>query len=154
MKQDKFLSGILIGIAALVLLALIVFFLRRDGPQYGAEDTPEGVVRNYIVAVRKEEYERAYSYLADLPNKPSLAEFRQEFKNGNLYPQSSGVDVLSASISGDSAYVELSIAYSSSDPFSSGGRGQDNAELLLQNGQWKLSRMANPFWFYSWYQKP
>jgi len=43
MKQDKFLTGILIGIGALILLALALFFLRKDGRNnYVAEDTPEG----------------------------------------------------------------------------------------------------------------
>ena len=51
MKQDRFLTGILIGIAVLVVIALAVFFLRQDNLVYAAEDTPAGVVQNYVVAL-------------------------------------------------------------------------------------------------------
>ena len=40
MKQDKFLTGILIGIGALILLALGLFFLRQDKRDYVAETIP------------------------------------------------------------------------------------------------------------------
>jgi hypothetical protein len=66
MKQDRFLTGIIIGIAVLVVLALAVFFTRSDTQTYVSEDAPEGVVHNYVVAVLNKDYEKAYGYLADL----------------------------------------------------------------------------------------
>ncbi|HSL44070.1 MAG TPA: hypothetical protein VK897_11605, partial [Anaerolineales bacterium] len=70
MKQDRFLTGILVGIAILVVVALAVFFLRRDNQSYVSEDVPEGVVHNYVLAVINGDYQKAYGYLADLDNKP------------------------------------------------------------------------------------
>ena len=49
MKQDKFLTGILIGVGALVVLALVLFFTRQDKRDYLPEDTPEGVAHNYVL---------------------------------------------------------------------------------------------------------
>ena len=154
MKQDRFLMGILIGIGVLVILALVVFFLRGDAQSYLPEDTPEGVVHNYVLAVLNKDYEKAYGYLADLENRPTYDEFRRPFLNGYVNPENTAVDVGEAEISGDEASVEVAQIYSSSDPFSTGYRDVQRAILVRQNGAWKLSSMpAYNFWDYSWYQK-
>lgn len=154
MKQDRFLLGILIGIATLVAAAILVFLLRPDTLEYGAEDTPEGVVRNYVIAIHRADYERAYTYLADAEYKPTIDTFSEPFMLNFVDPASSGVEVLDAKISTQSASVELSILYNNNDPFSGGYRNTDFASLVLQDGQWKLKLMPYPFWYYDWYQEP
>ena len=153
MKQDRFLTGILIGIGVLVVVALAVFFSRKDTQTYIAEDTPEGVVHNYVLAVLNKDYEKAYGYLADLKNKPTYEEFRRPFLNGFVNPENTAVDVGQSEVSGDVASVEVSQIYNQNDPFSSGYRDTQRAILVRQNGAWKLSNMpAYTFWDYSWYQ--
>ena len=153
MKQDKFLTGILIGIAVLVVLALVVFFLRKDGLQYGAEDTPEGVVRNYVIALYKGEYDRAYTYLANLPNKPAVEKFRQDIGNGSVNLAAAGIEILKTDISGETAYVSVAMVYGSSDPFSGGYSGNTTTALLVkQSDGWKIKEMPSPYWGYDWYQ--
>jgi hypothetical protein len=155
MKQDKFLIGILIGIGALILLALALFFARRDGQNdYVTDSTPEGVAHNYVLAVLNKDYQKAYGYLADIEHKPTYEEFRQSFFNGMVNPGDAGVEVGTAEINGDEAIVNLSVYYSVNDPFSSRYASQDRALLVKQNGTWKLSSMPNNFWDYGWYQKP
>lgn len=155
MKQDRFLMGILIGIGVLIIAALAVFFIRRDSQTYIAEDTPEGVVHNYIVAVLNKDYEKAYGYLAELDHKPTYEEFRNAFVTGNVNPQNSAVDVGASEVTGDDAYVEVSMIYNPSDPFSSGYRDVQRAILVRQGGAWKLSSMPTYYlWDYSWYQEP
>lgn len=154
MKQDKFLTGILIGIGVLVLLALGLFFTRKDKAEYIAETTPEGVVHNYVLAVLDKNYEKAYGYLADLENKPTYEEFRQSFFNGMVNAENTGMDVGRAEINGDEATVTVTIFYSNSDPFSSGYQNEDRALLVRQNGDWKISSMPYNYWDYNWYQKP
>jgi hypothetical protein len=152
MKQDRFLTGILIGIGVLVVAALAVFFTRRDTQSYVSEDTPEGVVHNYVVAVLEKDYEKAYGYLADLDNKPDYEDFRQAFLNGTVNPDNSAVDIGDSEISGEEASVEVSLIHNSSDPFSTGYREVQRALLVNQNGAWKLSSMPTYyFWDYSWY---
>jgi hypothetical protein len=154
MKKDKFLTGILIGIGALILLALALFFLRRDGQaEYVTDSTPEGVAHNYVLAVLNKDYPKAYGYLADLEHKPTYEEFRQSFFNGMVNPTDAGVEVGTAEINGDEAIVTLSVYYSVNDPFSSRYASEDRALLVKQNGAWKLSSMPNNFWDYNWYQK-
>ena len=152
MKQDRFLTGILIGIGLLVVLALAVFFTRQDTQSYISEDTPEGVVHNYVLAVLNKDYEKAYSYLADLEHKPTFEEFRRAFLNGEVNPDNQAVDVGGSEIFGDTASVDVTLIYNPSDPFSSGYRNIQVAQLLEQDGAWKLTLMPQyNFWGYNWY---
>jgi hypothetical protein len=153
MKQDRFLLGILIGIGLLVALALGLYFTRQDSAlAYGPEGTPEGVTRNYVVAVFKRDYEKAYSYLAEKKDKPTFDQFKQAFLQNFVNPDNTGVDVGTAEISGDQAYVTVYVQYGSGDPFSSGSRSEERATLVLQDGVWKLELMPYNFWSYDWYQ--
>lgn len=154
MKQDKFLTGILIGIGALIVLALILFFARQDESAYVSDSTPEGVVHNYVLATLNKDYEKAYSYLAELDNKPTEEEFRQSFLNGMVNPQNVGVEISDVETIGNNATVNLLIYYSYNDPFSSRYGSPDRANLVKQNGEWKLSYMPYNFWDYNWYQEP
>ena len=154
MKQDKFLTGILIGVGALIILALVLFFFRQDKRDYLPDNTPEGVTHNYALAVLNKDYEKAYGYLADLKYKPTYEEFRQSFLNGMANPENTGLDVGAATITGDEAVVDLTLYYSYSDPFSSRTGSPDRALLVNQGGNWKVSSMPYSFWDYNWYQEP
>lgn len=155
MKQDRFLTGILIGIAILVVAALAVFFLRRDRQIYLSDATPEGVVHNYILAVLKKDYEKAYGYLADQDHKPTYEEFRNSFLRGMVNPGNAAVDVGASEITGDTASVEVDVIFVPGDPFESGYRDVQHALLVNQNGSWKITSMPTyNFWDYSWYQTP
>lgn len=154
MKQDKFLTGILIGIGALILLALGLFFTRQDKRDYVADTTPDGVVHNYVLAVLNKDYQKAYGYLADLDHKPGYETFRRSFFNGTVNPGDVGVDIGAVDIHGDEAIVSLAIYYPNTDPFSTRYSSADRALLVRQNGAWKLSAMPYGFWDYSWYQEP
>ncbi len=154
MKQDKFLTGILIGIGVLILLALGLFFTRQDKREYVTDTTPDGVVHNYVLAVLNKDYQKAYDYLADLENKPTYEEFRSSFFNGMVNPGDVGVEVGAVDINADEAVVTLAVYYSNTDPFSSRYANEDRALLVEQNGDWKLNSMPYNFWDYNWYQEP
>ena len=155
MKQDRFLTGILIGIAILIVAALAVFFTRQDKQAYASEDTPEGVVHNYVLAVLNKDYQKAYGYLADLDGKPTLGEFRSAFAVGRLTPVNNGIQIGRTQINGEDASVEVNMVYAPSDPFSTGYNTVGAAQLVKQNGAWKISSIpAYNLWDYSWYQVP
>lgn len=152
MKQDRFLTGILIAIAALVVVALLVFFTRRDNLVYVPDDKPAGVVQNYVVALHKHDYEKAYSYLADLENKPALEQFQQSFLNHNIDPENAAVELGKIEITGKNATVQLNIDNSSNGPFENRYVNSDYAQLVNQNGAWKIKQMPSyNFWAYDWY---
>lgn len=154
MKQDRFLTGILVGIGVLIVIALTVFFLRRDTQTYLSEDAPEGVVHNYVLAVLNKDYKKAYGYLADIDNKPTYEQFRDAFLKGMVNPDNSAIDVGKSEINGDTASVEVAMIYSPGDPFSTGYRDVQRAILVKQSGTWKLSSMPYYyFWDSNWYLK-
>ncbi|GAB4463909.1 MAG: hypothetical protein Kow0070_25070 [Anaerolineales bacterium] len=155
MKQDRFLTGILIGIGVLVAAALAVFFARQNTQTYLAGDTPEGVVHNYVLALINRDYEKAYGYLADLEYKPTYEEFRRHFLQGYANPENEAVDIGDSYINGDDATVEVSQIYNNSDPFSPPYRNQQKAVLVRQGGAWKITSMPlYNFWDYNWYSEP
>jgi len=152
MKQDRFLIGILVGIGVLVVVALALFFTRQDKQEYVADDTPEGVVHNYALALYREDYEKAYDYLAEMENKPTYNEFRQAFFNRYVDPSNAGLELGETEIADEEAYVTVYLIYNPSDPFSNGYRSAETARLERQNGKWKLLQMPYNFWSYDWYQ--
>lgn len=152
MKNDRFLLGILIGIVVLIFAALAVFFTRKETLVYTSDSTPQGVVQNYIVAVYKRDYAKAYTYLADLPDKPTIDFFTNSFLNHSVDPGKTGVDIGKADIVGSTGSVEIVIIYNTSDPFSTGYRNTEYAQLTLQNGAWKLKQLPGNYWGYNWYQ--
>src|SRR3972149_5217748 len=141
MKQDRFLIGILIGIGVLILLALVLFFTRQENRDYVADNTPDGVVHNYVLAVLNKDYQKAYGYLADLEHKTTYEEFRQSFFNGMVNPGDVGVDIGSEETNNDEAVVSLFIYYSNTDPFSRRFASEDRALLVDQNGEGQLNSM-------------
>ena len=154
MKQDRFLTGILVSIGILIVLALALFFTRQETLTYKADDTPEGVVHNYALALYNGDYQKAYAYLADKENKPSYEEFRTPFLNHYIDPNNAGLEIGETKFEGDEAFVSVYLIHNPSDPFSSGYRGQEVAQLVRQNGKWKIVNMPYNLWYYDWYQVP
>jgi hypothetical protein len=155
MKQDRFLTAILIGVAVLVVAALALFFIRGTDQPYLEENEPGGVVLNYVLALQSGDYEKAYSYLAeaykDEPG-PTFAEFRSYFlydynRFGNV-----SVSILSVDREADMVWVEVETIESGGGLFGGVYRYPDSAILILDNaGEWKLIRMPYQFWGWEWF---
>jgi hypothetical protein len=154
MRQDRFLTGILIGIAALIIVALVLFFARKDTEVYTDDSTPQGVAQNYIVALHKRDFNKAYDYLAEGKYKPTFDEFQRAFVTKMVVPDNAGVEIGQATITGQDAAVDLYIIYGSGDPFSSDYRNTELALLTKQDDDWKITQMPYSYWYYDWYQKP
>ena len=152
MKQDRFLLGIIIGIAVVIVAALALFFLRRSVPAYGPETTPEGVVHNYVVALQKGDYNRGLSYLSNAENKPDLIHFRQELLNQGQDLSGYSLQIGDSQINGNSATVAVNIIQSGSGLFGSSSNQSQNATLVRESNGWKISNMPYPYWSYNWYQ--
>jgi hypothetical protein len=152
MKNDKFLIGIIAGIVVLAVAA-VVLVLARGHESYLADDTPDGVAHNYFLAMQRQDYEKAYSYLSDeLKNKPSL----DEFISAVGYPYSQGEAALKIgeiTITGDRAIVQVSIThYQGGGPFESNRYANTDTVQLKRNanGAWQLTAFPYPYWGYSW----
>lgn len=149
MKQDKFLTGILLFIGLLVIAALILFF-GHSQPQVRTDNTPEAAVFNFILALQQEDYEQAYAYLVEAPGKPSLTTFEQYYRN-NLDLSRLAVDVGETRLRGERASVELILTQVASEPFGGEWTSEGTALLVRQEGRWKIEGMPWQFWGWDWY---
>jgi hypothetical protein len=88
-----------------------------------------------------------------LENRPEFQSFQQVFLTNQLDISTAGVQIGTAVISGEQAWVNVTLVYASSGPFSGGGwSSNDKASLVKQGGQWKISYMPYPYWGWDWYQ--
>ncbi len=143
-STDKFLIGIVAGIVLLIVIALVVT-LTKPEPTYQAEDNPEGITHNYILALQKEDFERAYGYLSpSLPGYPdTLEEFSRivhKYSYRFRLSTNSTIAVEESSITGAYADVRVSLSrFRSGDIFDSGLYTYTRKmELRLENGEWKI----------------
>jgi len=153
MKPDRFLTSILAGLGVLVVVALAFFFLRQGGQAYTSDDSPTGVIHNYMLALSRNDFAKAYPYLVQKDPMPTTEGFRQSYLNSRQNIADVSVQVGEAVVTGDTATVMLTMIYSSGNPFSSSNRQQQNATLIRQGGAWKINEMPYPFWDYNWYNQ-
>jgi hypothetical protein len=150
-KQDRFLIALLLIIALLVVLALALFFVRQSDQNYGVENSPEGIVRNYVLALQKGDYQRAYQYLAEVENKPSFTTFQGDLLTQQRDLSSISVQMGEVSQGDKQASVAVTLIHPSDSPFSGGWREQTAVLVMLDpSGAWKISRFPYPFWGASW----
>ncbi|MBT3239872.1 MAG: hypothetical protein HON98_04765 [Chloroflexi bacterium] len=156
MKQDKFLIVIIITVIILMIVAVGVFSVRQNSQDYVNEDTPEGIVHNFVFAIQQDDFERAYSYLYEAEGKPTLSEFRQYYKSNNLVnigAQIQGSEIFDQPKGDPIAAVDLIVVRSSNEPFSGSSRYSDSVSLQFQNGEWKITNFSYQLWFWDWYQE-
>lgn len=153
MRNDRFLIGILIFIGLLVVSALVLFATGRSAQDYLPGGDPEAVVHNYVLALTRGDFDRAYSYVASGEEKPSAVVFRTFFNRGDPV-QDAGLRVESAEILDDEAVVTVTVVYGPSGPFNPGYDRPDTAVLALESGEWKIVSMPWPFWDFGWYEEP
>lgn len=154
MKNDRFLLFLLIGIGVLVLLAVGLYLARSGGQQtYGEETTPEGVLRNYIVAVQKQDFERAYGYLSDtVKMKPGRAAFQQTLIAAQNEILRTGADLGQTQLADDAtAVVPLTLIHNLDGLFNTPYRDVQSVTLLREGGKWKITSMPYPFGDWNWF---
>jgi hypothetical protein len=152
MKKDRFLLGILVGIGVLVVLAILLFSLRQGQATYVVDDNPKGVLQNYVLALYKMDYPRAYAYLAEGQGKPDLLHFRQTFTVQRFDISNFGMQIGDVTINADEAAVSVTMVNAGNGPFNDVNRNIQTAVLRRQSGAWKIANMPYPYWDYSWYQ--
>jgi hypothetical protein len=149
-KTDRFLIGIFVGLAVLlVVVGVSVAVLRQPASDLPA-DTPSGVLQRFYRAIEQQDYGKAYDYLADgMTHKPT----RDRFVSYNLKSSDSNrqerVHIDSEKVYSDSATVKVSIThyYASGGPFGFGGSGEftttDAFSLKREHGAWRITELPH-----------
>lgn len=157
-STDKFLLGIVIAAIVLVAAAFAVV-LTRPKPAYQAEDTPEGVVHNYLLALREDDYERAYGYLLPtIEGYPESARaFEEDIQNSNWAfgpdDTSTAVEVVSARLGANTAVVTVrETSFHQGGLFDSSQYARTFDMQLRRDprsGAWRISQ-ADSYWSWCW----
>jgi len=152
-STDKVLMGIVVGIVLLIVVAFGVT-LARPEPTYQSEDTPEGIAHNYLLALQKEEYQRAYSYLSPrIKGYPtSLEKFIKHVHNNSWrfrLNTETTLSVESAKTTRSNATVTVrETRFQGGDLFDSGQSSNVfNMDLHLDNGKWKI---VHSDYYFAW----
>ena len=157
-STDKFLIGIVVAIVLLIITALAVT-LSQPEPTYLAEDTPEGVAHNYLMALNKEEYDRAYGYLSPvLAGYPASAGKFAEHVQDYSWSFRLSVDT-TLSIESAKIIASKGIVIVRESSFRGGGlfdSGQStrvfDMELEFKDNEWKIVD-ADSYFARCWRQK-
>lgn len=145
MKEDRFLLIILGVIGLLAISALSLFFIRRESQTYVPDDSPEGVLRNYIIALILEDYEKAYSYLQDTETTPPFKKYKEKLNSRRERINRTAVKIISIDISGEEAKIKVVLTREGRDPFDSSYSSDHSVQLVRQNTVWKLEKIPYPF---------
>lgn len=145
MKQDRFLLIILAGVGLLTISAIAVFFIRQNSQAYGPEDTPDGVLRNYVLAINQEDYAKAYGYLQDTEIKPDFEKFEQRLRARTGSIQQTAFKIISVDVTEHEATIEVVLTREGYDLFDSRYSSNRTVILVLQDGAWKLNKIPYPF---------
>ena len=153
---DKFLIGIVAGVVLLVSAAFAVALLRPEAT-YGPDGTPESAAHNYLLALQKKDYARAYSYLSPtLAGYPAtVEEFTQAIEDNDyafrLNDESTALAVESAHVTGNLATVKVRATRFYNGGLFGSSEYTETFEMhfRLQSGAWKLFN-SNSYWAYCW----
>ena len=152
---DRFLLGIVAGVALLVVVAFLLVLNRKE-LTYQSEDTPQGVAHNYLLALQERDYERAFGYLSpDLAGYPqSVDEFAGDLKQFTSYihrPEDTSFLVKSSQVSGTRATVQVQVtSFSGGDLFSSRSNiSTFEFRFRMIDERWKIFD-ADEFFAFCW----
>jgi len=157
-SADKFLVGIVAGIGLLVVAAFIVV-LTQPEPEYQNSDSPEAIVHNYLLALRQDDFDRAYQYVShNLIGYPrSVLAFQEDIDDSYRFSglrQDVTIDVQSSTIRAETASVEvLEGSFTGGDLLSSGSyERRFDMKLRLEDGEWRLVD-GERYWSTCWSQR-
>ncbi|MEJ5203331.1 MAG: hypothetical protein WHV66_13980 [Anaerolineales bacterium] len=149
MKNDRWLLVIMAGVLLLSALAVGLFLARRAALDYQPENSPANILYNYVLAIDRKDFDRAYGYLANQPNKPSPGDFRSHVLSVTDWAALETMEVI---LEDDQAFVTLSVHHYSRAVLGEGWTEKATAKLVKQDGEWKILNMPYPFFNYLWVQ--
>jgi len=154
---DKFLMAIVAGVVILVVVVFILTLTRFNAPEYQAEDTPQAVVHNYLLALQLQDYERARSYLSPtLPGYPAdTVQFATDVDRNAWqfarYGDDVSLAVESATVNDDTARVTVRQTVLYRGPLFSTSETSSNFYVTLrrERSAWKIAT-AGQYWSPCW----
>lgn len=153
MGRDRFFIGVIAGIVLLILVALVLFFIRQNQSANIDETTPAGVVSSYVLAIQHKDFEKAYSYLAEGTNRPSLLAFQSSFlayqgAEAANTPVEIGEEIIDKT--GETAAVQITLVHGGRSFLDDVYRESQIAQVVKSGPTWKIMAFPYPYWSYDW----
>lgn len=149
-----FAFAIAIGVLVIVAVVLVLTMTGEGATNLLPEDTPEGTVQRYFLAIEAEDYEKAYSYLspstiAEESRYNSYEKWSQSFvqrQQKNVWKATLG----ESSVTDDQARVAVTIdVFRPDTPFTNPVRTRHYTFLLKKEGtSWSITAPVYPLYFY------
>jgi len=155
--MDRFTWGVVVGVVSLSVVAIVSILVVRAGQAPPDLTIPEGVVTAYIIAIQNNQPDAAWELLTGPQavtgsfRPPGEAPTRDSFRNdvNNAYRSGNRrIRILSTSLTGDSAQVQVEVTNVTSGPgilFGSSYTRIANFSLVRQGDSWRINA-APPVW--------
>lgn len=153
-SSSRFLLGFGITIGILVIVAVaLVLSTRGNGVSLLPENTPQGTVQRFLVALQDKDFPKAYSYLSVERNgvKMTYDDWLRSKPPIFQSPESAWKATLgNTTITGNSATVEVIVdIFRPSGPFEGPVRSQTIFFQLTKAGDsWFITSPAELYWLY------
>jgi hypothetical protein len=149
-KRWLIIFGAAIGFLVIVAIVLVFTMSRQEGASLLSEDTPEGVVQRYILALQEKEYVTAYSYLSPPADEELTYEKWRESFGGYGEQNEARVTLGESAVTGNEATVEVTVdVFRAGGPFDNPVSTQRITFFLKQEGaSWKIKSPTYVWWFF------
>ena len=142
--------GAAIGVLVIVTIVLVLTMVRPGGAPLLPENTPEGTVQRYFLALQKEDYMTAYSYLIPPPSeKYPYQEWSRPFSSSGEKPEWK-VTLGKSAVKGSEATVDVVVdVFRPGGPFDNPVSTQRVTFFLKQEGtSWKITSPWDVWWLF------
>jgi len=138
--------GATIGVLVIVAIVLVVTMAGEGGVPLLPEDTPEGTVQRYLLALEAEDYQKAYSYLS---TNMTYETWRRRIYRPEERP---GVKVTlgKSAVRDNEATVDVVVdVFRPGGPFENPVRTQHGTFFLKKEGtSWKITSPWDVWWLF------
>lgn len=154
-SSNRTLMGFGIAIGVLIITTIIlVLTLGKGNTDLLAEDTPEGVVQRYLLAIQEENYQSAFSYFSpqdpkDIGNPVmTYDEWLMSVRNNSNSTWKASLGAFK--ITGDSATVDVMIdVFRPGGPFANPVNTNNETFILKKSGSsWLIISPTYLYWLY------
>ena len=141
--------GAAIGVLVIVAIVLVLTLPAKEAPLL-PEDTPQGTVQRYLLALEAEDYARAWSYLSPpASEKLTYEDWRSPLVRSGERPGMK-VTLAKSTVTGNEARVEVIVdVFRPSGPFDNPVSTNHITFVLTKQGtSWKITSPTYVWWFY------
>jgi hypothetical protein len=144
--------AIVIGILVIATISLVLL-TKGNEVALLPEDTPQGIVQRYLIAVQEKDFQKAYSYLSFDPSE-KIQTYDDWLRMVIGEPQMSIQPAWKATLgkttqNGDYAIVEVTIDTGTGGPFEGLSRShQIIFQLSKIDGKWLITSPTYIYWIY------